>query len=152
MTWHQPWSSSWVVTTKSASPAPGERSVTVMSAVRAPASRLAANAAFVAGVPPSCETPITSPLATGSNDSSNACSERSVAVDKPTERSASRRISTPASAACSDVPQPVTTIGCPPSAASRTARATSAAGPAAPANAARLRRARPGSASIISVM
>ena len=38
---------------------------TVISAVRAPALRAASRAAFVAAVPPSCETPMTRPLAGG---------------------------------------------------------------------------------------
>ena len=46
----------------------------MISAVRAPASRAAASAAFVAVVPPSCEMPITSPVDGGSSDSSKACS------------------------------------------------------------------------------
>ena len=128
MTWHQFWSSSSVVTTMSARAAPGDRSLTVTMAVRAPAVRHAARAAFVAGVPPSWETPITRPLLTGSSDSSSAWTLASVAVGRPAVRSASRRISTPASDPCSDVPQPVTRIGWPAAAASRIAAASTAAG------------------------
>src|SRR3989304_35267 len=39
MVWHQLWSASSVVTTRSASAAPGERSLTVTRAVREPAPR-----------------------------------------------------------------------------------------------------------------
>ncbi len=42
--------------------APGDRSLTVMSAVRAPARRAALSASFVARVPPSCEMPMTMPV------------------------------------------------------------------------------------------
>ena len=152
MTWHQFWSSSSVVTTMSARAAPGDRSLTVTMAVRAPAVRHAASAAFVAGVPPSWETPITRPLLTGSSDSSSAWTLASVAVGRPAVRSASRRISTPASDPCSDVPQPVTRIGWPAAAASRIAAASPAAGPDGAARDVSRRLATPGSASIISVM
>ena len=136
----------------SARAAPGDRSLTVTMAVRAPAVRHSARAAFVAGVPPSWDTPITRPLLTGSSDSSSAWTLASVAVGRPAVRSASRRISTPASDACSDVPQPVTRIGRPAAAASVTAAASTAAGPDWAASDASRRPATPGSASIISVM
>ena len=55
-------------------------------------------------------------------------------------------------AACSEVPQPVTWTGSPAAAAARTADASAAAWLSGPAWRAAIRRARPGSASIISVM
>src|SRR4030067_1111120 len=52
MVWHQLWSASSVVTTRSASAAPGERSLTVTRAVREPAARAASRARVVAPAPP----------------------------------------------------------------------------------------------------
>ena len=65
---------------------PGEPALAVISAVRAPAADAAASARFVAAVPPSCETPITSPPLGGSSASSNACADD----DRARGRSASR--------------------------------------------------------------
>src|SRR3954470_9745571 len=68
-------------------------------------------ASIVAAVPPSCETPMTSPPVGGSSASSNACAAITDAgpAASPAARIASRRISTAASAACSLLPQAVAT-------------------------------------------
>ena len=72
--WHQPWSSSSVSTTiVGQRRRAGERPLTVIDGrprAGRPSRRRAP--AFVAAVPPSCETPMTRPAAGGSSDSSNA--------------------------------------------------------------------------------
>ena len=75
--------------------------------------------------------PITSPPVGGSSASSNACADRIAAgpLGRPPARRPSRRISTTAWAACSLVPQPVTTIGAPLLAAWPIAPASRPAGP-----------------------
>src|SRR5450759_2188395 len=143
----------------SASAAPGERSETVMMATFDRASRARSRARFVAVVPPSWLTPMTRPAGPASSSSiaaSNAWTEIGVPArpgdaGRPIAHSASRRISTTASAACSLVPQPVTMTGRPSSAALRISPARRAAAPLAGARRCRMRAASAGSASIISV-
>ena len=106
----------------------------------------------MAVVPPSCDTPMTSASAGGSSDSSNACAAIAPGPGSPAARAASRRISTVPSAACSDVPQPVTMIARPARAAVAMAVARAAAWLSGPAWLARIRRATAGSAAIMSVM
>ena len=150
--WHQPWSSSSVSTTMSARAPAGDRPLTVITAVDRPASRATRSAALVAPVAPSCETPMTRPRAGGASDSSNACSALTVAPGSPTSPAASRRISAAASAPCSEVPQPVMMTGSPAASVARMASARSDAEPAAAESRPSSRRARAGSAAIISVM
>ena len=139
----------------SASAAPGDRPLTVMSAVRAPAARAAASAAFVAAVPPSWETPMTRPVAGGSSASSNACAatDRAGARQRRSARDrlaqdlgdAERRVLRRAAAGDDD-----RLAGARPS--RRMAAASSAAPLPAASWRARIRAASAGSASIMSVM
>jgi len=152
--WHQLWSISTVSTTISASWPAGDAALAVSSAVRAPAAAAAASARLVAAVPPSCDTPITSPPLGGSSASSNAWAATTdpAPLGIPAARIASRRISTVASAACSLVPQPVTTTAAPVLAACPIAPASRPAGPWGSARRSTIRPAMCGSAAIISVM
>ena len=107
--WHQLWSCSLVSRTSSTMAAPGERSLTVTSAVRAPAPRQRASASLVAHVPPSCENPITKPWLCGPRKRSNAWLDRVRCPCSP-PRAFPIRLAA-AMAACSLVPQPVVVIG-----------------------------------------
>ena len=112
MTWHQFWSSSSVVTTMSARAAPRASGPTVTMAVRAPAA-----AGRKRGVRGGRRA-----LVRDADDEAPARVGRA-RVRRPGRgrgsrlpaggTSASRNISTTASGACSDVPQPVTRIGSP---------------------------------------
>ncbi len=150
--WHQPWSTSAVSTAIPTSRPAGEWRLTVSTAVGSPAAVDAARAALVAAVAPSCETPMTSPRSGGASDTSNACSVPISAPRSPAAVAASRRISTVAWAACSDVPQPVTTTGSPADSVARIASASSAAPPPGADTRSRIRCASAGSAAIMSVM
>ena len=147
--WHQLWSCSSVRTTISASSAPGEPPPTVTRAVCAPESRARRSAPFVAAVPPSCETPMTSPLAGGRRWSSSAWMVR-ISRSASSPRASVSRWAIPI-AACSDVPQPVVRIGAPARAASATAAASRASSSSVP-SLRTSRSANAGSASIISPM
>ena len=107
---------------------------------------------MVAVVPPSWLIPMTSPRVGGASDSSNACSLDTIAFGRSAACAASRRISAAASAACSDVPQPVRITGSPASSVARISAASRAAGDSGRASRSTIRRASDGSAAIMSVM
>ena len=84
--WHQLWSCSSVAITRSASSAPGDRSLTVTRAVVAPAWPAARTASFVIRVPPSCETATTTPSRGGRCATLERRDRASVAARRQVER------------------------------------------------------------------
>ncbi len=147
--WHQLWSCSSVVITRSASSAPGDRSLTVTSAVVAPPCPAARSASLVTWVPPSCEMPMTTPSRGGRCAASSAGIAR---ASRPGGRSSASltNLASPI-AACSDVPLPVVTMAV-PSCAARRSRSTSCSTAASSPSRWTSRSAMAGSAAIISVM
>ena len=102
-----------VASTVSASFASGLLAPAVISATLAPASRAARIASPVAQVPPSCETPMTTPPGQGSSAASKAWRGIGPTPGRPARRHASPRIAAAAIAPCSLVPQPVMATGVP---------------------------------------
>ena len=122
-----------------------------MTAIAAPRARAASIAAIVAAVPPSWLIPMTRPPDGGSCASSKAWAATGPQPGSPAARHASRRIAATPIAACSDVPQPVTTTGPPDVAATRRASARAAALPSAMTRRP-IRAASAGSAATISAI
>ncbi len=113
--WHHETSCTGVTYTSSAAAAVSEAAWEVMTATVAPLARAASMASRVALVPPSWETPMQTPPARGWTAASSAWRDSTRAVGWASASRAATAI-----AACSDVPQPTTTIGSPRTAAPAT--------------------------------